>query len=259
MTGRAAFALTLALACCVAAPAAAQTMYDQQQRLIDVHGLLLDLPPAEPPAALAPWQVSLGLEVIGIPVIDGTTGGKTQLTASDHTRAFPRPRVLLGLPAAGALRPFVGLTYIPPVTVADVSTNYGAVEAGVAWASGGPLAAGLRGYAAHGFSKSPVTDPATRDTLESTLFGGDLLVGYALELWGARWTPYAGAGVAFHHGRFRVTSDGVVLTSDVTTAAIHAGLRVVAWRQWEAAAELAAYPGYLVHPNFKVAWLWDAG
>ncbi|HET9596589.1 MAG TPA: hypothetical protein VFP65_13460 [Anaeromyxobacteraceae bacterium] len=254
MIRRAAAVLALA---CAAAPAAAQTMYEQQQRLIDIHGLLLDLPPAEPPGALEPWQLSLGIEVIGIPEIDGTTGGKTQLTASDHTIAFPRPRFLLGLPPAGAVRPFVGLTYIPPVTVADVSTNYGAVEAGVAWAPGGPLSAGIRGYAAHGFSKSPVTDPNTKDTLESTLLGGDVLVGYALQLWGARWTPFAGAGVAYHDGRFRVTSDGVVLTSVVTTASIHAGLRVLAWRQWEAAFDLAAYPGYLVHPNFKLGWLWD--
>jgi hypothetical protein len=255
MSRRALVALALAGA---SLPALAQTMFEQQQRLMDVHGLLLDLPPAEPPGALAPWQASLGVEVIGIPEIDGTTGGKTQITASDHTRAFPRPRLLLGLPPAGAVRPFVGLTYIPPITIADVSTNYGAIEAGLAWVHG-PLSAGLRGYAAHGFSKTPVTDPTTEDTFESTLFGGDLLVGYALDLWGARWTPFGGAGVAFHDGRFRVTSDGVILTSDVTTAAIHAGLRVVAWRQWEAAAELAAYPGYLVHPNFKVAWLWDAG
>jgi len=38
-------------------------------------------------------------EFIGIPYIDGTTGGKVQITASDRTRIFPRPRIALGLPS----------------------------------------------------------------------------------------------------------------------------------------------------------------
>jgi hypothetical protein len=239
-----------------AGPAVAQTMFDQQQRLIDIHSLLLDLPPVEAPAALRAFQVSLGVEGITVPSIDGTTGGKKQITASDHTPLFPRPRLMVGLPGPGPLRAFAGLAYIPPITLADVSTNYGAVEAGLAYASG-PLSASLRGHAVYAFSRSPVTDPQTRDTLESFLYGADVTGGYALDAGWASITPYAGLGVTHLHGRFRVTSDGVVLTSDEAVLAVHGGVRAL-WRdRWEAVVELDAYPGRLVHPNFRLAYLFD--
>src|SRR6185369_8758565 len=171
-----------------AAPGAAQTMLEQQERLIDIHSLLLDLPPLEAPGALRPFQVSLGVEGITIPSIDGATGTRRQITASDHTPLFPRPRLMVGLPAPGALRAFAGLAYIPPVTVADVATHYGAAEAGLAYAPG-PLSVALRGHAVYAFSKSPVTDPATRDTLESFLYGADVGAGYALDAGWASFTP----------------------------------------------------------------------
>jgi hypothetical protein len=248
--------VVLALAA-VAAPAAAQTMLDQQERLIDIHCLLLDLPPVEAPGALRPFQVSLGVEGITIPSIDGATGSRRQLTASDHTPLFPRPRLMVGLPAPGGVRAFAGLAYIPPVTVADVATHYGAAEAGLAYAPG-PLSVALRGHVVYAFSKSPVTDPATRDTLESFLYGADVGAGYALGAGQASFTPYAAAGVTHLHGRFRVTSDGVVLTSDTVVAALHAGVRAL-WRDRLAAVvELDAYPGRLVHPNFRLGYLFDA-
>jgi hypothetical protein len=229
-------------------------MLDQQLRLIDIHDLLLELPPVQAPGALRPGQLDLGVEVITIPSIDGTTGGKTQITASDHTPLFPRPRLMVGLPAPTSFRAFVGLAYIPPITIADVSTNYGAVEAGLAYVPG-PLSVALRAHVVYAFSKSPVTEPDTKDTLETFDYGADVTAGYALEAWGADWTPYAGVGVTRLNGRFRVTSDGVVLTSDSTVAALHAGVRVLLSRHWEGVVELDAYPGYLVHPNFRLAYL----
>ena len=104
-----------ALMACAAGPLAAQTMLDQQQRLIDIHGLLLDLPPVDAPAALRPGQLSVGIEAIGVPSIDGTTGNKRQITASDQTPVFPRPRLALGLPVPGGFRAFVGVSYVPPI------------------------------------------------------------------------------------------------------------------------------------------------
>src|SRR5512137_1077813 len=127
-------ALLMILFAAGAGPASAQTMLDQEQRLIQIHSLLLDLPPVQAPGALGPGQLSLGLEIIGIPRIDGTTGGKVQITASDRTRVFPRPRVALGLPAPDGFRTFVGLSYIPPIPINGVSTNYFGLEAGIAYA-----------------------------------------------------------------------------------------------------------------------------
>ncbi len=252
---RSARAVALLLCLGAAAPGAGQTMLDQQQRLIDIHGLLLELPPVEAPAALRPYQVGVGVEAITIPSIDGTTGGKRQITASDRTALFPRPRLAVGLPAPEGFRAFAGLSYIPPFSIDDVSTHYGGVEAGLAYAPG-PLAVGLRGHAVYAFSKSPVTEPQTRDSLETFLYGAEIAAGYGLAAGWLAWTPYAGVGVTHLHGRFRVTSDGVVLTSDATVAALHAGVRLLV-KGWEAVGELDAYPGRLVHPNFRVAYTFD--
>jgi hypothetical protein len=254
---RARVAVVLLLAA-AAGSAAAQTMLDQQQRLIDIHSLLLDLPPVQAPGALRPLQVALGIEGITVPSIDGTTGGKRQITASDHTPLFPRPRLMVGLPAPGPLRAFAGLAYIPPLTVLDVNTHYGAAEAGLAYVPG-PLAVALRGHVVYAFSRTPVTDPQLRDTLESFLYGADVTSGYAIDAGWASFTPYAGLGVTQLHGRFRVTSDGVVLTSDDTVLALHAGVRLLVRARWDAAVELDAYPGRLVHPNFRLAYVFDLG
>jgi hypothetical protein len=249
-------ALWILLAVAAAGPASAQTMLDQEQRLIQIHSLLLDLPPVQAPGALSPGQLSLGLELIGIPYIDGTTGGKVQITASDRTRIFPRPRIALGLPAPDGFRTFVGLSYIPPIPINGVSTNYVALEAGIAYAPG-ELAIGLRGHGVYAFSKSPVTDPATKDTLETWEFGADLSAGYRFDLGPVSLTPYAGAGVVYLDGHFTVTSDGVVLDSQYTGLSLEAGLRLVIVKHWEVVAEVDAYPGRLVHVGVLLGYAFN--
>ena len=150
----------------------AQTMLDQEERLIEIHSLLLDLPPAQAPGALRPGELSLGVELITVPEIDGTTGPKRQITASDRTRVFPRPRLALGLPAPDGFRAFVGLAYIPPVAIREVSTHFGALEAGFAWVPGA-LAVAVRGHGLYARSRAPVTEPDTRDRLVTTENGAD--------------------------------------------------------------------------------------
>jgi hypothetical protein len=246
--------VTAAAAAAVPALARAQTMLDQEQRLIDIHSLLLDLPPLQSPGALRPGRLSVGLEAVTIPDIDGQTGGKVQITASDRTPVFPRPRIAYGLPAPEGFRAMVGISYIPPLAIRDVSTHYGAAEAGLAWVHG-LLRAGARGHVLHATSRSPVTDPGTRDTLETLEYGADASVGASLAFAPGVLEPYAGAGVVHLRGRFRVTSDGTVLRSEDTSAALHAGLRFVFLGRLEAVAELSAYPGRLVHTNLRAGYL----
>jgi hypothetical protein len=240
----------------LAGGADAQTMFDQQQRLIDIHSLLLDLPPGDAPGAYRAWEVSLGVEGIIIPNIDGATGEKRQITASDRTPLFPRPRVTIGLPAPQGWRAFAGLAYIPPVRINDVSSHYGALEAGIAWAPG-PLAIGVRGHGTYADSRSPVTDPTTRDMLITWQAGADVSAGYELPLSFGSLTPYGAVGVTWLDGRFRVSSDGVVLRSRYTGLALYAGARLLVARHWLAVGELDAYPGRLVHPNFRVAYVFS--
>jgi hypothetical protein len=246
-----------ALAAAAACAARAQTMLDQEQQLIDIHALLLDLPPVEAPGALEPWRLGVSLEGVTIPVIDGTTGTKVQLTASDRTRVFPRPRVALGLPAPEGFRAFAGLSYIPPVLIRDVSTNAAAAEAGLAWVPGA-FRLGLRGHATWATSKAPVTDPATRDVLETRGWGLDLSAGgsFAAASW-LRLEPYAGAGLVAIHGRFEVTSDGNVLTSDYGGPMWLAGIRALARGRWELVTEVDGYPGRLLHTQVRVGYLFS--
>ncbi len=255
MSGAARLGLAVAL---VAAPAGAwaQTMLDQEQRLIDIHCLLLDLPPLQGPGNLPAWQWDLGLEGITVPTIDGTTGTKVQLTASDRTRLFPRPRLALGLPAPEGFRAFAGVSYVPPFQVRDASTHLVALEAGFAWTPD-PFRLGLRGHALYAYSVAPVTDPTTRDTLETEEAGAELSAGwtFAFESAGIDVQPYAGGGVVALHGRFRVTSDGNVLESRYTGAALHAGLRLALAGRWEGVVEVDGYPNRLVHTNFKLAYV----
>ncbi len=234
--------------------ARAQTMLDQEQRLIDIHSLLLDLPALQAPAALASGTLDASLEAITIPRIDGTTGSKQQITASDRTRVFPRPRIQLGLPAPAGLRAFVGLSYIPPVAIREVSTHYAAAEAGLGFARGA-LRIGARGHALYAASWAPVTDATTRDSLETREWGADFAVGAGIALRQIEIDPYAGGGAVSLRGRFRVTSDGNVLRSSYAGPALAAGVRLVFRSRGELVAEVDAYPGRLVHADVRLGYL----
>jgi hypothetical protein len=249
-----------------AGSAAGQTMLDQEQRLIQIHSLLVALQPEAPPGAYAPAQFSLGVELIGIPTINGQTGGKTQITASDQTRVFPRPRLALGLPAPEDFRASVGIAYVPPIRINDVSSHEAGVEASYAWTPPTPLSVGLRVHAVYAQSQGPVSDlnctsllPAnralcTRDTLHSFDGGLDLSAGYRLDFEPGSLTPFAGVGAVYTSGHFRVTSDGELLTDNSVAPEAHVGLRLFSRLGIEAVAEVVAYPGVMVHPVFGLAW-----
>jgi hypothetical protein len=237
--------------------ARAQTMLDQEIRLVEIHSLLLALPQENAPGAYGPGEVSLELELIGIPPINGQTGGKVQLTASDRTPLFPRPRLAVGLPAPAGFRAFAGLAYIPPITAFQVTEHLGALEGGFAWVPEGPLSVGVRAQILVSRSEAPVTDPATRDTLENFEFGGDLSAGYRLAFGAAQVTPFAAVGLSRVNGVFRVTSDNEVLTSRTTNPSITGGVRLSTRPGLDAFAEVIAFPGRLVHPAFGLAWTFD--
>ena len=239
-----------------AGAARAQTMLDQEERLIEIHSLLVAAGPLNAPGAYRNRELSLGIEVIGIPPIDGTTGGKRQITASDQTPVFPRLRLALGLPAPEDFRASVGLAYIPPIQLRDVSSHLAALEAEMSYAPG-PLAVGVRGHVLVARSTSPVTDPATRDTLDNFEFGANAAAGYRLDFAPASVTPYVSIGLTRAVGIFRVTSDGYELISRTTNPGLGAGVRLFAKRQFEVVAELAVFPGRLVHPSFRFAWMPD--
>jgi hypothetical protein len=232
-------------------------MLDQEIRLVEIHSLLLAFPQVNAPGALAPGEVSLELELIGIPTINGQTGGKVQLTASDKTPLYPRPRLAVGLPAPPGFRAFAGVAYIPPIEAFNVKEHFGGIEAGLAWAPDAPVSVGVRAHVMVSRSETAVTDPNTRDTLENFEFGGDLSAGYRLGLGSFELTPFAAVGLSRVNGVFRVTSDDEVLTSRTTNPSVTGGVRLATRPGLEAFAEVTAFPGRLVHPAFGVAWTFD--
>jgi hypothetical protein len=247
----------LAIAVALAASAAgAQTTLDQEQRLIQIHSLLVALPPQTAPDAYAPGQLSLGVELIVIPSISGQIGGRNppEITASDRTPLFPRPRIALGLPAPENFRAYVGATYLPPFQINSASSHQFGLEAGYAWVPETPLSVGLRAFALFAESKSPVTDANTRDTLDSFDAGAELSIGYRFDLGSLTATPFAGFGATFADGNFRVFTDRELLTSNTFNPSIDGGVRVHLAAGFDALGEVVAFPGVLVHPVFAVAW-----
>lgn len=241
-----------------AAPARAQDVTGREQRLVDIHALLLDLPPVDAPGAFAPGEVDLGVELATIPVIDGNVGPKRELTASDHARLYPRPRLALGLPAPSGFRAFLGAAYIPPVEINQITVGSLAGEAGLAYAVGS-LRLGLRGHAVDARALSPVSAPDVRDRLRVRVLGWDVSAGYSLRLGKLSLTPYAGAGQVWSRGDFRSSVDGGTVHSTYTGPAFNAGARMVFRDHWEGVVEYSVYPGRLWNPRFRVGYVVDLG
>ncbi len=243
-----------------AVPAAAQDVTGREERLVDIHALLLDMPAIDAPGSLAPGQLDLGLEVTGIPVISGDVGAadKRELTASDHARLYPRPRLALGLPAPPGFRAFAGAAYIPPIEIASMTVNSLGLEAGMAWV-GGPLHVGLRLHGVLAHALSPVSSPSVRDRLNVVDGGWDLRAGYELRYGKLALTPYAGVGQVWTKGDFRSSVDGGTVHSTHSVAALEVGGRALFRDHWEAALEYSAYPGRLWNPRVRVGYILNLG
>jgi len=258
MTSCARALLVLSLLAAFSAPA--QDVAGRERRLVDIHALLLDLPAIEAPGALAPGQLDLGLELTGIPVISGDVGAadKRELTASDHARLFPRPRLALGLPAPPGFRAFVGAAYIPPIEVNRITVNSLGAEAGIAWARR-RLSVGLRAHGVLAHALSPVSASYVRDRLNVAEGGWDVRAGYELRLAKLSLTPYAGAGQVWTKGDFRSSVDGGTVHSRHGVAAFYAGARMLFRDHWEGAVEYSMYPGRLWNPRVRVGYVVNLG
>ncbi len=257
---RACFRVMVVASLLAALPAGALDVAGRERRLVDIHALLLDLPALGAPGALAPGQLDLGVEVTGIPAISGDVGAadKRELTASDHARLYPRPRVALGLPAPPGFRAFAGAAYIPPVEISSITVNSLGAEAGMAWV-GGPLHLGVRVHGVLAHALSPVSSPHVRDRLNVVEGGWDLRAGYALRLGKLALTPYAGVGQVWTKGDYRSSVDGGTVHSTHTVAALEAGARVLFHDHWEGALEYSVYPGRLWNPRVRVGYVVNLG
>jgi len=144
-------------------------MLDQEERLIEIHSLLIALQPGNAPGAYRAGELSLGLELIS-----SRHRRHHRREAADHRL---RSNPCLSPPAAGDRAPraedfraFVGLAYIPPIKFNEVSSQSGGPGSGTRLGPRGPALRGIRGYVVVARSQSPVTEATTRDRLDTVDF-----------------------------------------------------------------------------------------
>jgi hypothetical protein len=246
----------LLLAPLLAAPGLARaqtTLTDNEHRLMEIHSLLLDLPPVQAPAVLSPRQLAVSLEAVLVPFISGDAPPYHDITASDHSRVFPRPRVQLGLPGPGDFRAFVGASYVPPIEFRGVRTHYFAAEGGLGLTPGRWLL-GARLHALVAEVHTSVTDPNTTDPLKTFEYGADGSAGYRVGDGPFQVQPYGGLGLVTFHSHFHVTVDGTNLTRDHTNAVFFGGLRCELGPRWETVAEVVSYPDRLTHVDLRLGY-----
>ena len=139
-------------------------------------------------------------------VLNGT---KTEDT--NKTPVVPRLRAVFAFPAVGALRPYAGVAYLPPVPVfgttnvilsgeAGVGLEVGATELGVRFHATSQKTVG---EVATPFNKS---DPAVIDLFLASSLGLDVLAGWSL----GPVDPYVSVGITDVSTFFYIGDDGVV-------------------------------------------------
>jgi hypothetical protein len=219
-------ALALLGAGAVAAPTPARAQPDcypsptsNEARALALSSLPLVFSGARAPRADGAPVVEVGLEVTYLPRVRDAIATPTICRPGkgpEHTEllpAFPRPRLLLRLPAALVLE----ASWVPPVRVAQVRSNLLGVALAHERPLRGTLALRVRAHATVGSVEAPITCPdealddaasecfageRSNDRLRPNLAGAELALGWSVA--GGRLRPYAGAGYTWLRPRFRV-------------------------------------------------------
>ena len=222
----AARALLVATAAVAAAPAAALAQPDcfpsptsNEARALALSSLPLVFSAARAPRPGGGAPVEVGLEVTYLPRVSDDIATPTRCRPGkgpENTEllpAFPRPRLLVRLPAALTLE----ASWVPPVRVAQVRSNLLGVALAHERLLRGGVALRLRAHATVGTVEAPITCPdealddpvsecfegeRSNDRLRPNLAGGELAVGRSMR--GGRLHPYVGVGHTWLRPRFRV-------------------------------------------------------
>ena len=260
-----------------------------EAKLLAFYSAPMSFSPLGAPERRRPGSVVLGVEVSPVPVpppgLERTSfcyNGKVAQTRL--AAAFPRPRVVVALPAGLALEG----SYLPPVTVADAQPNLGSVALSYARvvrgdAAGGPLSGAgaralvtlmLRAQGTFGRVRGPITCPtsslqlgdpgepcfgreASRDTFHPDMAG--LEGALAVRRPSGRLALYGGGGVTRLAPHFQVgfrNAEGALDTTRVTVSLTRASVFGGAAFRVLPAADLSAQL-YAV-PEDAVTWRFAA-
>jgi hypothetical protein len=222
--------------------------------------------PLDAPRPARPGAVQVALEGTYIPQIDPVTRTPTICRPGkgpEQTQllgAFPRPRLLIGLP--GGL--LFEAAWVPPVRINGVKANLGSAALSRGFPIGrGSAVFGVRAHATFGVVNAPITCPADQlanpvsecfqgtesdDHYRPNIFGAEGTLGWTMA--GGQFHPYIGGGVNVLHPRFQVNFvnrfgdlDNTLVEVNLTRGVVFGGL---AWRvapAWGVSAEIYAQPG----------------
>jgi len=186
----------------------------QQDFLSNYVGLSTTLSPLHGPIPHEPGRGAAGLELAVMPPLSCERRlvlGGTKTEDTNKTPVVPRPRITFAFPAMGALRPYAGVAYVPPVPVFGTTNVLLSAEVGVGMEVGAVQLGGrfhatshkLIGEVATPFNKG---DPPRDDLFIGSSLGVDVLFGLPLE----GFTPYAAMGLTDVSTFFFVGDDNVV-------------------------------------------------
>ena len=229
-------------------------MLDQEQRLIEIHSLLLACRRSRRPGRCAPasWRLGAGAD-------------RHPVHRRHHRRRRRRSPPPTGPGCSRALGSRWGsprrMTSGPssasrtsrPSAINGVSTNYIAARGGHRvdarpsrrWRCAVTTSTRCRG------PPSPIRTPGTRSTPARAAPTWGSVAGSTSSRCPSRLTLERGS--CRSSGNFTVTSDGYVLHSSYTGVALQAGLRVLMDGHWQVVGEVDAYPGRLVHASLSSA------
>lgn len=279
---RRAFAAIGTLACCLAAPAAAQVDCfpsddSNEARLFAAFSVALAFGLVEAPDQMAPGTIRAGLELTYLPNIDEETRTPTVCRPgkgpenTDLLLAFPRPRVTVALPAG-----FIAeASWVPPVRLNGIKANLlglALLRSMQLGHSGTHLA--LRLHGTLGVIRAPITcnddalEDASSECFDGTrsddayhpnIVGAEALLGWSLG--GGRLRPFAGAGLNLLYPRFRVNFinrfdqlDDSRVEVDLKQGALFGGATWAATPRVDLSAVLYAVPGDEVTGRLMVSY-----
>ena len=190
-----------------------------EAQTLAIYSVPLAYSAAASPRRMTAGRVQVGLELTWLPTIDSVTATPTVCRPgkgpenTDLLVAFPRPRVLIALPAGFS----VDASWVPPVRLSGVKANLFGIALGKAFALGADATLRVRAHGTFGQINAPITcdqdalaDPNSEcyqgtlsdDRYQPNIFGLDLAMGFSLA--GGKLSPYLGGGYNRLQPRFQV-------------------------------------------------------
>ena len=222
----------------------------QQNFLLNYFAMATTLSPLHSAVPHDPGTGVVGLEIAVIPPLGCDRRLVLNATKTEDTNnapAAPRQRVSFAFGKVGAIVPYAGLGYVPPVTVFGTRNVIASGEAGFGVPSDSGFEWGLRYHFTLMKTIAEIATPFSSedepqlDFYMGSTFGVDLITGFALD---SGLSPYLALGFTDASTFFYIGDDAVVGNNLSPYAGLTTSLGVQWTKDWlDLAAEFYAAPG----------------